>query len=105
MDWHKNKKGIRITKKLSLYKGYLGRLQHLDHYKKWLKTESKRDNITTIKSYFNTFIFIHIMDFKRGDYNLWKDKSEFKEYVKKNPYSRKKAKTEKLNIMLHEVCD
>ena len=105
MDWHKNKKGIRITKKLSLYRGYLGRLQHLDHYKKWLKTESKRDNITTIKSYFNTFIFIHIRDFKRGHYKLWINGPEFKEYVKNNPYPRETAKRETLNIMLHEVCD
>ena len=103
MEWHKNKKGQIIKKKLLLLKSYLGRLGQLDCYKRWLLTESRKDNITSCKVYFNTFIFIHIKDFKEGRYHLLRDKKPFKRYVRKHPYNRITAKEEKLNVMLHEV--
>jgi len=107
MEWHKNKKGQIIKKKLLLLKSYLGRLGQLDCYKRWLLTESRKDNITSCKVYFNTFIFIHIKDFKTGvktgGYKLWDNKRSFKKYVRKHPYNRITAKKEKLNVMLHEV--
>ena len=78
MDWHKDTRGEIITDRLILYKSYLERLDHLDSHTDWLLTESKKDNITSCKVYFNTFIFIHIKDFKAGKYKLWNNKRSFK---------------------------
>ena len=103
MECHKNEQGKIITTKLSLHKSYLGRLDHLEEYKKWLQQGGKKDNITNCKGYFNTFIFIRIQDFIRADYKL-RTKHEFKKYMrKKKPYNRAKAKKENLNIFLREV--
>ena len=107
MDWHKDKQGQTITDRLTLHKSYVERLDQLDCYKEWLLTESKKDNIASCKVYFNTFIFIHIKDFKTGvktgEYKLWDNKRSFKKYVRRHPYNRTTAKKEKLNVMLHEV--
>ena len=103
MDWLHNKQGDVIKRKLSLYKSYLGRLDQLSWYQTWLQEQQKNDNLTNLKLYFNTFIFIHIQDFKEGIYTLH-DKVGFKQYVEiKRPYNRNKAKQERLNIFLHEV--
>ena len=103
MECHKNERGEIITKKLSLYKSYLRRLNHFEKYKNWLQQEVKKNNLTNCKIYFNTFIFIHIEDFIGGNYKL-RNKREFKEYMSKaKPYDRRKAKKERLNIFLREV--
>lgn len=103
MDWLHNKQGDVIKRKLSLYKSYLGRLDQLSCYKTWLQEQQKNDNITNIKLYFNTYIFIHIKDFKEGIYTLH-DKKGLKKYVnKKGTYDRTKAKKETLNIFLRGV--
>ena len=106
MEWQQNREGHKIKKNLSLYKCYLRILGKLTSYKNWLKEESKNDNITNCKLYFNKFIFIHIRDFKAGRYDLLYDsnnKPSFYRDVRKKPYNRETAKAERLNIFLHDL--
>ena len=103
MEWQHNREGHKIKKNLSLFKCYLRILGKLTSYKNWLKEESKKDNITNCKLYFNKFIFIHIRDFKAGRYDLYSDKKLFYRGVRKKPYNKEKAKEERLNIFLHDL--
>ena len=103
--WETNPNDVRYKRELN--KGYLCKLNHLEEYMTWIQDNSRKDNLTTLKDYFDTYIFIHIQDFKDGQYNmLFTDKKKFKRYVRiKGPYSRRIAKEERYKIFLRMIIN
>ena len=57
------------------YKKYLVRLDKLNEYNNYLKRFNKNDNLTNIKKFYNTHIFISIVDFVNGDYLLFTNRT------------------------------
>ena len=71
---------------LSQLKEYLNELDHLNLYEEYIKNKNLKDNLTNIKLYFNTNIFISIVDFKNKTYNnVFSNKTDFKKYLSQNP--------------------
>lgn len=69
---------------------YLSRLNKLENYDNWLQRNNKNNNLKNIKLYYNTHIFISIVDFIEGNYNKqFTSGHEFKKYLNKNPHKRK----------------
>jgi hypothetical protein len=71
---------------INTLKNYLEKLDSLTLYKKYLKVLGKKDNLTSIKNFFNNYIFISIKDFHEEKYDkLWTTNKELSIYIKKNP--------------------
>ena len=118
--WETNPNDVRYKRELNkeelnkeelnkkeLNKGYLRKLSHLEKYMIWIQDNSRKDNLTTLKDYFDTYIFIHIQDFKDGRYNmLFTSNGQLKEHVNiTGPYSRKAAKKEGYKIFLRMIIN
>jgi len=86
---------------INTLKGYLSELNNLELYLTYLKESNKTDNLTNIKYYFNTSIFISVVDFREKEYDkLFMNKREFKKYLKHNPdkvCDAKSVKAEKIH--------
>ena len=84
---------------------YLEKLNQLTNYHAYLEELQKNDNLTNIKKFFNTRIFISIKDFDEGKYEQLKDTNrELKEYIRQNPdrkaYKKIIKKEKKYKIFL-----
>ena len=73
---------------MDTYKGYLERLDRLDEYNSYLNRLNKKDNLKNIKLYYNTHIFISIVDFTEEDYLLFPNVWKFKKYLNNNPHKK-----------------
>ena len=95
---------IIISKEI--YDDYLERLNQTESYREYLRDIAKEDNITNLKNYFNTSIFISIHDFHKKKYKLHDTRKDLKYYLNKNPEKRshkKLVKKEKVyRIFLRE---
>uniref|UniRef100_A0A6C0C711 Uncharacterized protein n=1 Tax=viral metagenome TaxID=1070528 RepID=A0A6C0C711_9ZZZZ len=94
------------NKTLKLYGSYLKKLNHYKIYIDSLKKEKKDNNITNIKKYFNNNIFISINEFHVGNYNLFNNLGEFRQYLKTTPSAmkpRQEAKQEGYKIFLRKL--
>ena len=69
--------------KFNDYKNLLKIIGFLDNYKSYVKENEKKDSLKNIKIYFETNIFISIVDFNNEDYNVFTNKSKFINYLKK----------------------
>lgn len=92
---------------LDTLKDYLTKLNKLEDYNDYLKEHGKNDSITTIKNYFNDYIFISILDFQEGDYDkLHNTRADLIEYIQQNPDRKsyknivKKERTYKIFLRL-----
>ena len=74
---------------MEIYKEYLKRLDKLNEYDIYLKNLNKKDNITNIKLFYNTYIFISIVDFQEKNYKLFTNIQTFKKYLNENPDKKK----------------
>ena len=70
---------------LDTLKDYLTKLEKLEDYNDHLQEHGKNDSITTIKNYFNNYIFISIRDFHEGNYILHDTRAELIEYIQQHP--------------------
>ena len=57
--------------KFNDYKNLLKIIGFLDNYKSYVKENEKKDSLKNIKIYFETNIFISIVDFNNEDYNVF----------------------------------
>ena len=77
---------------LDTLRDYLRMLNMFDTYDYYLQEHRKNDSITTIKNYFNNYIFISIRDFHEGNYDRLHDtRAELIEYIQEHP-DRKASK-------------
>lgn len=93
--------------KFNDYKNLLKIIGFLDNYKSYVKENEKKDSLKNIKIYFETNIFISIVDFNNEDYNVFTNKRKFINYLEKNPNKifKKKYAKEQINqkILLRKV--
>lgn len=102
-----------MSEKIEIYKKCLKKLNFNNHnmydlYEKYLKNTGLKDNITTIKLYFERNIFISIKEYKSGNYkHFFVDGYKFKQYMRDNPTLKKKlgkAKSKKeYKILLRKI--
>ena len=76
-----------MVQNIDTYKEYLSRLNKLDDYYNYLN--NKNDSLKNIKLYYNTHIFISIVDFCEENYLLFTNVREFKKYLNNNPNKKK----------------
>ena len=70
---------------LDTLKDYLRMLNMFDAYDYYLQEHGKNDSITTIKNYFNNYIFISIRDFHEGNYILHDTRADLMRYIQQHP--------------------
>ena len=104
--WETNSDDVRYQQKLkiSIYKEYLKNLNHLEKYKCFLKDTFIKENISSIKKYFNTYIYMNIIDYKNGNYNiLYSNRKSHRKHLK--IYNRTRAKQENYSVFLKDFTD
>tara|TARA_Y100000590_G_scaffold465511_1_gene638032 strand:- start:3546 stop:3854 length:309 start_codon:yes stop_codon:yes gene_type:complete len=92
---------------LDTLKDYLRMLNMFDAYDYYLQEHGKNDSITTIKNYFNNYIFISIRDFHEENYDkLHNTRADLMRYIQEHPDRKaskkivKKEKTYKIFLRL-----
>ena len=88
------------------FKTNLTKLNKLNEYYIYLNKFNKNDNLTNMKKFYNTHIFISIVDFKNGHYRLFSNRHDLKNYLRdpKKIMNRNLAKRERrLKIFLKDV--
>ena len=91
------------------FKTNLAQLNKLNEYYNYLKRFNKNDNLTNIKKFYNTHIFISIVDFKNGHYSLlFTNRLDFKNYLNRNPHKKldwkqRRNQEKKYKIFLKDV--
>ena len=74
---------------IDVLKGYLDVLGFLKIYLRYLDNTGKKDNLRSIKEYFNRNIHISIIDFHNGNYGaLYLNIEDFRRYMKEHPNKR-----------------
>ena len=72
------------------FKTNLAQLNKLNEYYNYLESFDKNDNLTNIKKFYNTYIFISIVDFNNGNYRLFANRRDFRDYLRKNAAKKMK---------------
>ena len=99
---------IDIIIDIDTLRDYLEKLNQLNSYGAYLNRLDKNDNLTNIKKYFNTHIFISIKDFDEEKYDkLFYTNKNLKKYIRQNPnrkaYKKIIKKEKKYKVFLRTL--